>query len=247
MLWVAPTDLLVSFDVTSLFTWILLEAALELLQPLFPSTVIGILQFAFRFIYFLYDGWYYEQTDGIVMGSPLYPMIANIYMDTFEHRVWDIVPFKPSIFYWYVDNTFLIWSHGKMKLGEFLDFVKGIVVNTQCTMEVEKSREFHSWICSCIIRVYHAMHTNLYLSFLIYRARGISDGHNLPIELEFCCTTFLQNGYRQEEVRQAFTASLDVNHYKQKLRGWCRQQGFPFLLSWERQKCCSCWKLGLSK
>jgi hypothetical protein len=34
--------------------------------------------------YFLFDGKYYEQTGGVVMGSPLAPVLANFYMEHSE-------------------------------------------------------------------------------------------------------------------------------------------------------------------
>jgi hypothetical protein len=34
--------------------------------------------------YFCIDGQFYEQTDGVVMGSTLSPVIANFFMEDFE-------------------------------------------------------------------------------------------------------------------------------------------------------------------
>lgn len=50
------------------------------------------------------------------MGSPLPPVIANFYMEWLEHLVLQWAPLNPTHFYCYVDDTFLVWSHGRDKL-----------------------------------------------------------------------------------------------------------------------------------
>ncbi|GJQ86424.1 hypothetical protein Trydic_g10332 [Trypoxylus dichotomus] len=37
-----------------------------------------------RTSYFEWDGSFYEQTDGVAMGSPLSPVVANLFMEQFE-------------------------------------------------------------------------------------------------------------------------------------------------------------------
>lgn len=62
---------------------------LKLLHPLFPPAVFDLYQFILESIYFLYNREYYEKTEGVAMGSLLSPMIANFYMECFEHHVLD--------------------------------------------------------------------------------------------------------------------------------------------------------------
>ena len=45
-----------------------------------------------RSTYFVFQGQYYEQTEGAAMGSPLSPIIANIYMEHFETRAFETAP-----------------------------------------------------------------------------------------------------------------------------------------------------------
>ena len=89
-------------------------------------------------MYFCFDGKFYEQTDGVAMGSPLSPVIANFFMEDFEKRAIEQVPHKPVCWLRYVDDTFVIWPHGKQKLGEFLNHLNGIHKNIQFTMEIEE-------------------------------------------------------------------------------------------------------------
>jgi hypothetical protein len=46
--------------------------------------------------YFSFNGQFYEQIDGVAMGSPLSPVIANFYMEHFEERALKLPPGSPS-------------------------------------------------------------------------------------------------------------------------------------------------------
>lgn len=56
------------------------------------------------------------QTDGMAVGSLLSPMVANLYMEAFEHLALAQALFWPSRFFFCcVDDTFVIWPHGCIK------------------------------------------------------------------------------------------------------------------------------------
>ena len=88
--------------------------------------------------YFCDDGQFYEQTDGVAMGSPLSPVIANFYMEDFEIKVTEKATHKPACWYRHVDDTFVIWPHGQEKLTDFLNHLNGIHHNIKFTMEIEE-------------------------------------------------------------------------------------------------------------
>lgn len=67
------------------------------------------------------------------MGSPLSPVVANLFMEEFETSA----PLKPSFYRRYVDDTLLVWPHGRAKLEEFLDFLKKQHPSIQFTVEIE--------------------------------------------------------------------------------------------------------------
>lgn len=65
--------------------------------------------------YFLYGQQFYNKLDGLAMGSPLSRCSL-----LFNGAIWPCSPgTSPSHFFTYVDDTFLIWPHGKKKLEEF--------------------------------------------------------------------------------------------------------------------------------
>ena len=48
------------------------------------SNIICLLEFCLKNTYFLFHGRYYEQVEGAAMGSPVSPIVANLYIEEFE-------------------------------------------------------------------------------------------------------------------------------------------------------------------
>ncbi|KAJ8910270.1 hypothetical protein NQ315_014004 [Exocentrus adspersus] len=72
------------------------------------------------------------------MGSPLSPVVANYSMEKFEQQTLDQASIKPKCWFMYVDDTFVIWPHGRDRLQEFLGHLNSINSRIQFTMEVEE-------------------------------------------------------------------------------------------------------------
>jgi hypothetical protein len=77
---------MVSFDVISLFTKVPVEESLILLKQHFSNEILALYKHILTSTYFCIEGQYYDQTDGVAMGSPLSPVIANFYMEDFERK-----------------------------------------------------------------------------------------------------------------------------------------------------------------
>ena len=68
---------------------------------------------------FVFDGQYYDQIDGVAMGSPLGPVLANIFMCNFEEK-WVMKNInRPSIWFRYVDDTFTLFKNKNDTLSFF--------------------------------------------------------------------------------------------------------------------------------
>ncbi|GJQ87067.1 hypothetical protein Trydic_g6826 [Trypoxylus dichotomus] len=80
---------------------------------------------------------FYEQASGAAMGSPLSPVIVNIFMEAFEHEAIESSRMKPKYWYRYLD-TFVIWPHGPRTLEEFLQHINRQHANVNFTMEIEE-------------------------------------------------------------------------------------------------------------
>ena len=87
---------MVSFDVVSLFTCVPIDEALKVIEQrlnedetLMERTSIpvedicALTELCLKSTYFQYQDQFYEQIEGAAMGSPLSPIIANIYMEPF--------------------------------------------------------------------------------------------------------------------------------------------------------------------
>ncbi len=111
---------MVSFDVSSLYTNIPVNETIEIvLKHLYDTqgacTTIPkddmkkLLKFATQDSHFLFNGKVYDQIDGVSMGSPLAPLLAEIFLQDFEKKHLHVFD-EMGIGYWkrYVDDTFVL-------------------------------------------------------------------------------------------------------------------------------------------
>ena len=87
-----------SFDIDSLFTNVPIDETIDInIKKLFGrkkkyngfsrEQFKKLLGFAVKNSFFLFNGTYYEQVDGVVMGPPLGPTLANIFLCYWE-EIW---------------------------------------------------------------------------------------------------------------------------------------------------------------
>jgi len=108
---------MVLFDVESLFTNIPLSECIDLGVDyitkgnrgikLRTSDLKRLFLFATAETHFIFRGTYYDQVDGVAMGSPLAPILANLFMGH-HGKIW-LERYRDSqVLYYrrYVDNTF---------------------------------------------------------------------------------------------------------------------------------------------
>jgi hypothetical protein len=69
------------------------------------------------------------------MGSPLSPIMAQIFMDELEKKFLNSALYKPKLWLRYVDDCLLIWNHGIDKLHNFLSLANEQHKNIKFTME----------------------------------------------------------------------------------------------------------------
>ena len=93
--------------------------------------ITSLLEYCLRSTYFVFQGKYYGQLEGASMGSPLSPIIANIYMEEFETKALSTTPNPPTLWKRFVDDTFVVipTSHKE----EFFNHINSIEESIQFT------------------------------------------------------------------------------------------------------------------
>ena len=117
-------EIMVSFDVKSLFTSVLIDDSYTVIEQLVRAddhdgvrertamgteAILRLLKRCMSFTNFKFRNKHYALADGLPMGSPASPVIANIYMRVFEEKALSTFPFaEPKVWYRYVDDVFAI-------------------------------------------------------------------------------------------------------------------------------------------
>ena len=90
--------------------------------------------------FFIFNGQFYEQCDGIAMGSPLGLTLANVFMYHFGNIWLENSPstFKPIVYRRFVDNTFLLFQ-SKNNVDKFRNSCNKQHKNITFTSEIEEN------------------------------------------------------------------------------------------------------------
>ena len=148
-------------------------------------------------------------------------------MENFEQKALNSV--NPKLEWWsrFVDDTFLIWAHGKEELNKFVDHLNSQNDSIKFTKEFEENNEL-PFLDTLVIRkqdggiahkVYRKKtHTEQYLHALSHhhpnqklgvlntlftRALRISDNDHLESEQEHLRNVFMSNGYNLTQINKA--------------------------------------------
>lgn len=243
-----PSKILVSFDVSSLFTNIpLVETTNFILGRLFQNddNHMGIDKASFRKLlqistqdsYFLFNDSVYQQIDGVSMGSPLAPTLANIFMCDLERKFMENCPleFKPCVYKRYVDDTLALFDNLD-QAKKFLQYINKIHPNINFTMETEEEMQL-PFLDILISRKNNTMSTGIYrkptftglgtnffsyiptlfkinaMKTLLHRAYEIaSDFGSLHNEFEYLKTFFKNNGYPEKLVEASIFKLLNSKY-----------------------------------
>ena len=144
-----PGECLSSYDVSALFTSVPIDPALNVIKDLLEKDntlkertvmevgdIIHLLEFCLKNTYFSFQGQFYEQVEGAAMGSPVSPIVANLYMEYLEQKALSTAPYP--LRYWgrYVDDTFVI--HKEANKQGFLQHINSVDPAIRFTVEDNK-------------------------------------------------------------------------------------------------------------
>ena len=144
-----PNVFMYSFDVFSLFTNVPLDETIKICSEalydqshsrrVIPKDVfVELMKSAASSVEFSFNNTIYKQTDGVAMGSPLGPALANIFVGYYEEKLFSQTQ-KSSAYFRYVDDTFAILDH-EAEADEFLTKLNCLYPSLRFTFEKEKGK-----------------------------------------------------------------------------------------------------------
>ena len=248
-----PTECITSYDVSACFTSVPIESAitiirnkLELDPELHNRTtmkvehITSLLEFCLKTTYFQFQGRFYEQLHGAAMGSPIGPIVANLYMEDFETKAISAAVHPPSMWKRFADDTLVVIESSRKE--EFLDHINNMDPHIQFTTEDAKpdgSPPFQDTIVliqpdnSLLNSVYwKPTHKDLYLqsdshhhlsakysiiNTLRHRAKTVCSNHHLLKEEEDHLNRALSNcRYPAWALNRARMNTMDSNKRRNK-------------------------------
>ena len=146
----SDSEILVSFDVSSLFPSVPIKLALRYLETTLIdnnidrdkiSDLLKLTELCMDQNYFQFNDSFFKQTDGTTMGNSLSPFLADLYMSYFETELKQSLPYFPKTWHRYVDDIFCIFDTNEYSLDTFLNHLNSKHPNIKFTVETEKNRK----------------------------------------------------------------------------------------------------------
>ena len=241
---------MVSYDVCSLFTNVPVKEAIEITsrylyeevehQPQVDRTTFELLMsLATVGVKFVFGSNIYKQVDGVAMGSPLGPALANIFLGYYEDKLFAKFT-KPAYYRRYVDDTFVIFP-SEAEANTFHELLNQLHDALKFTKEVESNSQlpFLDVLVShadgeLITSVYRKdtftgqyMRWNSFaprrrklnlISTLTLRALSICSPSRIQAELKTVKSVLLKNGYPEVTIDTGIARKI-------KEFGQLKQQG----------------------
>ena len=150
---IPPATLLVSLDVTSLYTNIPHEDGIRACKEAWeerpvkdPPTeiLVKLLTLILKCNNFKFKGKHYLQVQGTAMGTKMAPAYANILMGRLEGQLLRSISLKPFSWFRFIDDVDMKWTHGPENLEIFLQEANSFHPTIRFTAEV--SNEEHVFL-----------------------------------------------------------------------------------------------------
>ena len=101
--------------------------------PLAPDDIIWLLSLHLKCTYFLFQREYYLQIHWAAMGSPVSPIVCNLYMEYLEQRALDMARHPPRVWRRYMDDTYTIMKRAYAQ--EFTEYLNTVDAGIKWTTD----------------------------------------------------------------------------------------------------------------
>jgi hypothetical protein len=168
----------------------------------------------------------YIQQDGVAMGNPLAPILADLFMIKMEQKLKRFTKNKPKLWIRYVDDVFCLFNIDKKNIDNFLQRINKWHKNLKFTIEYEENKSL-SFLDVLVTRDSNSLtttvyrkptHTDLYLLWDSNQCRKYKIGliKTLTIRIQRICSntslakeetdrltqTLINNGYPYHIIRR---------------------------------------------
>ena len=145
---ITPESIMITMDVSSLYTNIPHTDGINACRsfrnrhttdPALINDIPILIDFILTHNPIKFNNDHHLQIKGTAMGIKMAPAYANISIDAIETSFLSSSPLKPSIYYRYIDDIFIIWPHSNDSSTHFLEHANYIHQNIKFTQECSKS------------------------------------------------------------------------------------------------------------
>ena len=109
---------------------------------------------------FEFNGRFYHQIRGTAIGTKCAPPHSILFLADLEEKLLHSYDFKPSVWWRYIDDVFLIWTHGEEELQKFVDCLNASHHPIKFT--AEWSKESINFLDTRVIKKDNTLVTDLY-------------------------------------------------------------------------------------
>ncbi|XP_071155741.1 uncharacterized protein [Mytilus edulis] len=144
-----PETILVSLDVTSLYTNIPHDDGIEACREvwnsrntLHPPTecLIQLLTLVLKCNNFVFNGEHFLQVNGTAMGTKMAPSYANIFMGKLEQRILNASLHQPLSWFRFIDDIDMKWDNTEQELNLFIHHANNAHPSIKFTYEISDSK-----------------------------------------------------------------------------------------------------------
>ncbi|KAJ8974279.1 hypothetical protein NQ317_012595 [Molorchus minor] len=181
-------EILISFDVCSLFPSVPIPQTLDYLRNLLElnnfsqevvNEYINLTKLCMKQYCFQFNNSFFEQHEGTAMGNSLSPFIANLFMSRFETDIKEEFEYFPRIWIRYVDDIFAVFDTKVESVDSFISKLNSRFTSVNFTYEIKNNGQLP------FLDVLVIMNNQNNLEFDIYR-KDTSTLRYIPNDSHHC-------------------------------------------------------------